>query len=112
MVLLEIGALLLFLSALTRGKEGRMYQVLEAAVVVYGVIYFLPWSVEAKVILRICCSAGIIFTLWKLRLFRGTMSKLGAAGLEFIGVGQLFDSSFSFAIGGWMLTIYSAVAVY
>ena len=107
-LLLLFGAAFLFLAAMSKGKAGRLFQILEGALVIYGILSFIPMPHNAAVISRLFVSGVMFTTLWRLRLLDGWMNKIGASGLECLGMGYLFGSHWMFAVGGFLLTIFCA----
>lgn len=103
---LTAGALLLFIAALSQGRKGRLFQILEAALVVYGVLSFFPLPLSSTTLVRVGVSVAMFVALWRMKLLEGRIAKVGAAGLEALGLGYLFGSYWFFMVGGIFLTIY------
>ena len=111
MLLLELGAISLFVSAALRGKAARLYQVMELAMVAYGAVFFMPIADEIKLAIRVVVSCTVLVTLWRLGLLNGTLNKVAAIGLDALCYGQLVNSDAAFFFGALALSAFSYVAV-
>lgn len=107
-LMLLFGAAFLFLAALSKGPKGRLFQILEGALVIYGVLSFLPLPTIPAYAARFLVSVGMFRMLWKFDLLKGGIDKIGAVGLECLGIGYFFGSHWWFLAGGIFLTIYCA----
>lgn len=108
-VLLTIGAAFLFLCALARGRSARLFQILEGALIAYGIISCLEFPYILGFLMRGSVSVGMWVLLWRSGLLANRIDRIGALGLELLGLGYLFAGStqnWSFFVGGVLLTVY------
>lgn len=109
---LVFGAALLARAAFDRGPEGRLFQTLECELVIFGILFYLPIPSEILLVLRLSVTVIGASVLYYLGFLKGTYNKIGAVGLEALGIGYSFGSNEGMFIGGFLLTIYCAEAYF
>lgn len=110
MLLYLVGAGFLAGSAFLSGRDARLLQIQECALVLSGIIFFTVADPTTLFVIRLVMFLTMfVIVKFGFDLAKGPLNVTGFSGTECLNWGYLFNSSLGFGLGGLLLAAYNWV---